>query len=336
MKVSRRAIFGAGLAAALPAHAAERLLTGVNLAGLEFNSGRLPGRLNHDFVAPDAEELDYWRGLGASTVRVPFLWERLQPELGGVFDLDQWRVLEELIEATAERNMHIVLDPHQYGRRRVQGEARIIGESEHVTAAHFAGFWRELATRCADRVHVIFNLQNEPHDQNLATLVRVHNQAIEAMRATGARQLILVPGSSWTGAHSWVSSGNAQAMLAMRDPANNMAFDVHQYLDRDSSGTNRECVTGAARRLEVFTQWARQHRRRGFLGEFGAGHSAGCLSELGALLDHISANRDVWIGWTCWGAGPWWDDDYPLRLSPSSLSAPHDLPQAALLRRHFE
>jgi endoglucanase len=336
MKVTRRGVVLAGVAVALPARGTERLLTGVNLAGLEFNAGRLPGRVDHDFVAPTDEELDYWRTLGASTVRVPFLWERLQPDLDGAFDRDHWRLLDGLIDAAAARSMRIVLDPHQYGRRRVDGQAHIIGEGDRVTAAHFASFWRELASRCRNRAHVIFNLQNEPHDQDRSALVRVHNAVIEAIRESGASQLILAPGSSWSGAHSWRSSGNAEVMLGLRDPAGNLAFDVHQYLDRNSSGTGRDCTPGAGARLEPFTRWAREHGKRGFLGEFGAADNQPCLSEFGALLDHISANRDVWIGWTCWGAGPWWPEDYPLKLSPASLRQPRDRPQAALLRRYFE
>jgi endoglucanase len=336
MTATRRTLLGCGLAALLPAsaHADERLITGVNLAGLEFRSGQLPGRVDYDYVAPSAEDLDYYAQRGAGAVRLPFLWERLQPAPGGGFDTGYWRLIAGVISGAHARTMRTVLDPHQYGRRRVNGEAQIIGESEQVTAAHFAAFWAELARRCAEWPGTIFGLQNEPHDQDRATLVTVHNAAISAIRETGARNLILVSGSAWSGAHSWVSSGNAEAMLGVRDPAGNMAFDVHQFLDADSSGTHPACAEGAGRRLERFTQWARAHRKRGFLGEFGGGANAACLAELEHLLQHIAANRDVWIGWTCWGGGPWWPDDYPLTLQPADRGG--ERPQLAVLRRHFE
>lgn len=338
MSLTRRT-FSAGSAAALlpvSAQASEALMTGVNLAGLEFASGRLPGRIDHDYVAPTTEALTYFHRRGARVVRIPFLWERLQPRLDRPFDDAHWRVLARLIAQTGERRMRLVLDPHQYGRRRIDGAEHIIGESPLVTVAHFTAFWADLARRCAGASHVIFGLQNEPHDQDLAILTGAHNSAIAAIRAAEARNLILVPGTSWTGAHSWVRSGNGEAALNVRDPLNHFAFDVHQYLDRNSSGTNAACAEGSGARLEAFTAWARTHRKRGFLGEFGAGPGAPCQAELTALLQHMADNRDVWIGWTAWAGGPWWPRDYPFALEPPDLDVAREGPQMAILQRFFE
>ncbi len=336
-KATRRT-FMAGAAAACTGAAAPRseaLITGVNLSGLELNSRRLPGRLDHDFAAPTEVELDYYRACGARCVRLPFLWERLQPEFGGAFDPEYARLLFDLVAAARTRGMKIVLDPHQFGRRRVNGEARIIGQDSDAPADSFAQFWGALAQRCRDQDDIVFALQNEPHDQDAATLVETSNRAIAAIRSAGARQLILVSGSAWSGAHSWMSSGNAVAMLSVRDSVNRYAFDVHQYLDQDSSGTHGACINGASGRLRAFTQWARVNRQRGFLGEFGGGGDALCLTELDAMLTFVAANRDVWLGWTCWAGGPWWNRNYPLSLEPEDLHQPTDRPQMAVLRRHF-
>jgi endoglucanase len=338
MNLTRRTFAAASAASLMPAsaQATNPLLTGVNLAGLEFGSGRLPGRLNHDYVAPTPEALTYFQRCGARVVRLPFLWERLQPDLDQPFDEAHWRVIANVIDETAARRMRLVLDPHQYGRRRINGVEHIIGESPQVSEAHFGAFWAELARRCANAPHVIFGLQNEPHDQDMAVLTRVHNAAIAAIRAAGARQLILAPGSAWSGAHSWVSSGNGEAALNLRDPNNQLAFDVHQYLDRNSSGTNAACAQGSGGRLTAFTAWARAHRKRGFLGEFGAGAGATCQAELTALLQHVADNRDVWIGWTAWAGGPWWPSHYPFALEPPDLDPAREGPQMAILRRFFE
>lgn len=336
--IPRRAVLvgAAALSVNCAANAEERLITGVNLAGLEFNSGRLPGRLHHDYEAPRESSLDYYRSKGASAIRLPFRWERLQPALDEAFDDAHWRVISGVIGAAHRRGMRVILDPHQYGRRHIDGENYIIGESEQVTAAHFAAFWGELARRCSSWPETIFGLQNEPHDQDRERLVQLNNTTIAAIRAAGARHLILVPGSSWSGAHSWVSSGNGRAMLAVTDPLNRMAFDVHQFLDQDSSGTNATCATNAGSRVERFTNWAREHRKRGFLGEIGAAANDACLTELEAALRHIAAHRDVWLGWAYWAGGPWWPDDYPLSVEPASRDSPQDRPQMAVLRRYFE
>lgn len=336
--ITRRILLGAAAASCMapPQVDAEqrRMITGVNLAGLEFNSGRLPGELHRHFISPTAEELDFFRSLGASAVRIPFRWERAEPALGEGLDETYVGLLDDLVEATQSRGMRIILDPHQYGRRRHNGQAQIIGEGE-VTSAHFAAFWSALATRYRNASHAIFALQNEPHDQQTQVLIAVLNGAIAAIRRAGAAQLILAPGNGWTGAHAWLSRGN-EAMLAVDDPRDNTAFDVHQFLDRDASGTNAQCAENAGDRLSRFTQWARENRRQAFLSEFGGGPNAQCLRELEALLTHMRENRDVWIGWTAWGGGPWWDEDYHMRLEPRPLRGGAMPAQLQLLQRYFE
>jgi endoglucanase len=310
------------------------LKAGVNVSGLEFGSSRLPGRLGVDYCAPNPAEIAYYRSRGAKTLRLPFLWERLQPTIGGSFDQAYVALIDAAVSQAQSLGMSVVLDAHQYGRRRQNGQVYVIGQASAVTAAHFAHMWRWLAARYRTRP-VIYGLINEPHDQNKPTLVNVQNAAISAIRAAGSRQLVLASGSAWSGAHSWVSSGNATAMLGVRDPANNFAFDVHQYLDSDSSGTSGACALNSGNRLSAFTTWARQNRRRGFLGEFAGGTSGGCATEVSKLLSHINQNRDVWIGWTAWGGGDWWSSDYPFILKPASLSNPVDRPQMTTLRRYW-
>lgn len=304
--------------------------TGVNVAGLEFKSSALPGRVGTDYPRPDPAEIRYYQSKGFSTIRLPFRWERAQPQLGGALDSAYVGLIDAVVDQAQLLGMTVLLDAHQYGRRREGGTGYIIGETSVVTSAHFASFWRAMAARYKSKP-VIFNLNNEPNGVDKAVLARVQNDAIAAIRNTGASQLILASGGAWSGAHSWVSSGNGAAMLAVTDPANNFAFDVHQYLDSNSSGTSGSCTAGAGTRLESFTAWARENGRRGFLGEFAGGGGADCAPELSTLLSHMRANKDVWLGWTAWGGGAWWANDYPFILRPDSLSNPIDRPQMAVL-----
>jgi endoglucanase len=308
------------------------MLGGVNIAGLEFNPDKLPGRLDTDYVAPRAGEIAYYRSAGARVVRIPFLWERAQPDLNGPLEEAYLGLIDQAVADA--RPMSVVLDAHQFGRRRVNGREAVIGESPDAPAEAFARFWGAVAARFQSQ-RVIFNLENEPHDQNTDTLVAVQNRAIAAIRAAGSSHLILVSGNAWSGAHSWEASGNSRAMLAIEDPARNFAFDVHQYLDRDSSGASGACVPGAETRLAPFTAWARQHGKRGFLGEFGAGADPECLAALGAILEHVRAEPRLWAGWTYWAGGAWWPDTYPLSIKPNSLDHPADRAQMRILRRYF-
>jgi endoglucanase len=150
-----------------------------------------------------------------------------------------------------------------------------ITEGQLVNAADFAGFWKNLATIFKSNNNVIFDLVNEPHDVAATTVAAAAQAAINSIRLVGAtKQLILVEGTSWTGAWSWTgSSGNAAAFASLTDSANNFAIEMHQYLDGDSSGTSDVCVstTIGKERLTAATEWLKANKLRGFLGEMGAG-----------------------------------------------------------------
>ena len=56
-------------------------LLGVNLAGAEFGSvGQAYGT---GYTYPTHAEIDYYAASGMNVIRLPFLWERLQPTLNG-------------------------------------------------------------------------------------------------------------------------------------------------------------------------------------------------------------------------------------------------------------
>ena len=57
---------------------ASSLLLGVNLAGAEFG-WNVPGVFGTDYTYPTHTEIDYYAAKGMSVVRLPFLWERVQP-----------------------------------------------------------------------------------------------------------------------------------------------------------------------------------------------------------------------------------------------------------------
>jgi endoglucanase len=111
-----------------------------------------------------------------------------------------------------------------------------------------------------------------------------------------------------------------------------MAFEVHQYFDRDYSGTSPTCQsdTIGIEKLKPFTQWLRENKHRGFLGEFGAADNPVCLAALDNTLEHVAANSDVWIGWTYWAAGAWWGD-YMFSVHPSPKG---EKGQMKILMRH--
>jgi len=103
------------------------------------------------------------------------------------------------------------------------------------------------------------------------------------------------------------------------DPANKFAFEVHQYLDADSSGTSPNSVGPrvGSERIEDFQRWCRQNGFRAFLGEFAAGADATSLAALDDICRTLEVNSDIWLGWAAWAGGSWWPDDYIFTLEPS-------------------
>ncbi|KAJ1566064.1 hypothetical protein HK405_011015 [Cladochytrium tenue] len=262
---------------------------GVNEAGLEFgmtvtgpSSGAVPGALGSNYFAPAAAAVQHTRDKFANVFRLPFMWERLQPALYAGFDQGYLATLQGAVETIKATGAAVILDPHNYARYN----------GNVVSGADLADLWSRLAAL----------YPNDP-------------LAAAAIRAAGATQnLILVPGTCYTGAHSWTAagcdSGSANADAAAGFTAdNNFAFEMHQYFDADFSGTAADCTQDAAGALASATAWLRAASgRRGFLGELGVADNDACRATLDAALAHLDANSDVWLGYTYWAAGSSWGD----------------------------
>lgn len=305
-------------AACVPARAAEpACLRGVNLSGPEF--GTVPGRHGTDYAYPSAQTIARFGALGLTGVRQPVRWERLQPRLGEPLDAAELLRLDAAVVAAKLAGMRTVIDLHNFA---YYGTDRI--GTGPATAAALADVWRRLATHFRSEPFVAFGLMNEPYDIPVADWLPAANAAVAAIREAGARQLVLVPGTLWTGVHSWESDtplgNNARTMLGLVDPGENVAYDVHQYLDADFSGTAAACPRGAdaLRAVERLTGWLAQNRARAYLGEIGASAQTGCPEHLAAILAHVNAHPEQWVGWAAWGAGDWWPPAYHFRLEPGT------------------
>ncbi|PTM97240.1 cellulase (glycosyl hydrolase family 5) [Mycoplana dimorpha] len=313
---------------AMPGELSAACLRGINLAGAEF--GTRSGTHGQDYIFPADETIGYFAAKGFNAVRLPFRWERLQPRLSGAFDPAELNRLVDAVDRLRGAGLAVVLDPHNYA---YYDDGRI--GSPEVPVEAFADFWRRLAAEFKDDSGIYFGLMNEPHDVAAADWLTAVNAAISAIRGAGAGNLVYVPGTAWTGAHSWEADrpggANGAVMLGVVDPTRNYAYEVHQYLDEDFSGTHASCegADAAVAALQRFTAWLRQHNERGFLGEFGAPATPVCLAGLTRMVAVIRAAPDVWTGWTYWAAGEWWPETEPLNIQPTASG---DRPQLKALQ----
>ncbi len=300
-----------------------KLRLGVNLAGAEFKA--IGGR----WKWPQIANLEYYLAKGFNVFRVPFKWARLQPRLGGPLDEGAMQGLDRLVQTATRAGAIVLLDSHDYGRR---DEVVIGTPGQSVTTAAFADFWGRIARRYRDNRLVWFNLMNEPHDQDAQLNLQAQNAACAAIRRAGARSKVLFSGTSWTGARSWVKSGNASVMLGARDPANNYAFDVHQYLGKGH--LKPEQVPGVGSHiLSTVYDWGRQHGKKVFLGEFGVDRNPDSHAEVAAMLTFMKDRTDVFLGATYFAGGGTWGRN-PNSSDPiDGVDKPHTIMMQRMLRR---
>ena len=144
---------------------------------------------------------------------------------------------------------------------------------------------------------------NEPKGLPTETWLEAVNYAIAEIRQTGAKNMIFVPGNGWSLARSWVRGHYGEhriaelcsrsAILVIISPTSCISTSIPTSR---VAAADRQSVDIGITTLTPFTQWARQNRKRGFLGEFGAGSNATCLDLLDRALRYMAENNDVWAG----------------------------------------
>ena len=308
---------------------ASSFLLGVNLSGAEFGSN-VPGVFGTDYTYPTHAEIDYYASKGLGVIRLPFLWERMQHTEFGTLDPTELGRLTDVVNYATSKGLKIEIEPHDFG----YGFGALIGSAQTPNSA-FADFWGKLAQQFEAHANVIFGLMNEPHDQSATAWLGSANAAIAAIRGAGAvSQEILVPGSYWDGAWTWTSTDNAAVVgTGVQDPAHNFAFEVHQYLDSDGSGTHPGAISATigVERLTAITQWAEATGNHLFLGEVGVTTDQTSLTALDGMLTYMQQHTDAWQGATYWAGGPWWGN-YMFSIEPQNGV---DKPQMAILEEHL-
>jgi endoglucanase len=314
-------------------------LLGVNEASGEFGIG------NHYFkyAYPGKDRVDWVASQGFGIIRVPFLFQNIQAASLAMLNEPAMRQLDPVLGECAERRVVCLLDMHNYGSYYLDDSAASQGLPGSIDAsnARLANLWAQIASRYKGNSYVWFGLMNEPNRQTALEWVKTDNAVAAAIRATGAANKIIFQGTAWDGAWKWATSGNAVQMLKAYDPGGNYAFEAHQYLDRDGSGTSPICVAGSgATRLGPFTTWLQKYGLQGILGEVGWAANTGCSIEATALLDHwqaatASTSAGGYIGLTYWAAGPWWPDSYMYLAEPRPFPTGADPAQLQSLKGYL-
>lgn len=257
--------------------------------------------------------------IGMTTFRVLFTWEALQPtERANIATLtNNYQIYRDalygLVTWLRSVGAKVLLDVHGDAD---SGFAAYRGAKVGTTTASgakvedlLANLWSQLATRYAGDLDVMFGVTNEPHDIAPAVWFGCAQKVINAIRATGNKSKIVMPGCDWDGASSWMAHNAAAWNLT--DPSNNLAVQVHMYFDPNAGGGTDEIadVNVGVTRLKDVTAWARAKGLEVWIGEMGLNAANPLAKQTFAnTVAFIDANRDVIAGFLWWAAGPpnWW------------------------------
>ncbi|WP_295771624.1 glycoside hydrolase family 5 protein [uncultured Mucilaginibacter sp.] len=305
---------------------------GVNLAGADF--GQIPGTYEKDYDYPTANDVEYLKSKGFRLIRLPFLWERLQPQLNGELDTFQVNKLVKVIDVAAEKGMLVIPDMHNYCRRMINGELTLIN-TKGVTIDMVADAWKKLAVKLKDKKNIWgYGIMNEPHDMPDSTAwFNIAQAIITQIRTVDQKHPIVVGGDNWSSAAKW--QNGSDHLKNLKDPANNLVFEAHLYFDNDGSGTykvsyedEKATPQTGVERAQPFVNWLQKNKLKGFIGEYGApDDDERWLVTLDNFLKYIQANG---VNGTYWAAGHRWGD-YKLAVQPINGK---DRPQMKVLTKY--
>jgi hypothetical protein len=240
------------------------LLRGVNAASLEWtNNGE--GRILQSVNVAIRD----WR---ANIIRLPLSQDRWFGKAPGQTDqgANYRAIVDSIVNACAAQNCHLILDLHwsNCGEWGTNIGQHCMPDTNSVT------FWQDAASRYKNHPAVLFGLYNEPYD--VSWDVWLHGGVItekprrgdeprtyqavgmqpllDAVRATGARNVAFVGGLNWAYDFSGVLEGRE-----LKDPeGNGVIYDNHAYpFKGDSAAAWVAKMEMAAEKLPIF------------IGEFG-------------------------------------------------------------------
>lgn len=304
-------------------------LVGVNLSGAGFGSSVVPGKHGTNYVYPAESYYQKYAELGLDLVRLPFLWERIQPQLDTELNAVELARLVQSLDFAHTHGVTVILDMHNYYRYY----GKLIGTAE-VPIASFADAWRRLAQQLSHHPALNgYGLMNEPHNTN-GLWPEAALAASQTIRQVDMTNWIYVAGDRYSSAWHWPKSNTRLAADPwMRDPRNRLVYEAHMYLDRDTSGMYYDNTETFAPMLGVdrarpFVDWLKEHNLRGHIGEFGVpDYAPDAIVAMDNLLGYL---RENCVSLTYWAAGPWWGN-YALSLDVKDGG---DRPQLPVLKRN--
>ena len=308
---------------------------GVNLSGMEWNSG--VGTEGTNYYEPTQAEFTYYASKGLKLIRVPFLWERMQPTLGGALNATYLAQLDQVIGYATNAGVSVYIDCHNYARYPYNGN--VITTGGGPTQAQFNNLWIQLATHYASNSTVWgYDIMNEPNTLGGINWMTIAQATINAIRTVDQSHVIIIEGDNWSHGNTWTTYNNTYNTLT--DPNNNLVFEAHQYFDNNYSGGysnntmagNGDNVNTGVTLITPFVTWVTNNKVRGMVGEYGIPNNADQTNWNTMLTNFLAYLQEYCILGTYWAGGPQWGS-YVLSCEPTN-NFTTDAPQMVVLDKY--
>ncbi|KND92474.1 Endoglucanase EG-II [Tolypocladium ophioglossoides CBS 100239] len=280
----------------------------VTLPRTSLGGGDGEGQMKH-FVEDD--------GMNIFRLRVATSWQfMLNGHLGGKLDATNSDKYDKLVQACLGTGAYCMIDLHNFAR----WDGDIVGQGGSVKDDDLVDVWQQLAVKYAKNDKIVFGVMNEPHDLDIQLWAQTCQKVVTAIRKAGAKSnIILLPGTNFASAETFVSTGSAVALANVTNPdgtTDNLLLDLHKYLDINNSGMHAECTTDNVEVFRTIATWLRTNKRAAMISESGASMDPTCMDRFCTQNNFISQNSDVFAGFIGWGAGSF-DSSYVMSLTPS-------------------
>lgn len=284
---------------------------GINLAGPEFSPQVLPGRVNWHYKFPTTSQLEYYKGNGFEAIRLPILWERVQPDLFSALDKTYLSEINEFLAKAHNAKLVVLLEIHNYARYR--GE--VIG-SDSVPKSAFYDVWRKLSAAVMHQPALTaYGLMNEPYNTG-GLWAKVAQAGVSGIRRVDSSRHIYVSGDGFSGTGRWPT---LHPVPFVHDPAGKEIYDGHIYFDVDASGKylNPKPYTSPSKAvaplLSPFINWLKVHGKNGAITEWGVpSRDKDWFDTAKVFLQMASENCLPTYVW----AGGGWSPNYVMSLEP--------------------
>jgi len=181
--------------------------SGSGMRGINTSSGNVtqrgfsaasPGTYGQTYVYPDRADFAYLRSRGLNLTRIPFRWERVQPQLTkplNSVELDRFR---KCFDDAAAVGMRIIPNIHNSKGRYIfsAGNEGILG-STAVPISAYKDLWVRLAAAWNGHPAIAgYDIMNEPSflPGGIPTWEQASQAAVDGIRSLGAQKRIWVCG----------------------------------------------------------------------------------------------------------------------------------------------